>query len=139
MSLIEKLVWRCVLGIITDILNFMLSNNIDKDDDHKEDCFFATELSISDNLSASESVFYAYNDDSDQVPFELGNDDVGYYNDISSHCQDFNIDGTAMIDCTFDINGDVFGDPSSLHDDMFSESCFDNDMFSSCFDDDDSF
>ncbi len=93
------------------------------------------ESSIHDRLSAMDRVFYAYNDDDDQIPFELNDDVVGYYNDIddddeiknyddefitiSPLCHSVNIDGTPMLSCNFDIYGNPYGVTNT---DMFEDT-----------------
>jgi hypothetical protein len=98
----------------------------------------ATESSVYDRLSAMDRVFYAYNDDDDQIPFEL-NDDVGYYNDIddddeiknyddefitiSPSCHSVNIDGTPFLGCS---QVDIYGNPYGVtNTDMFEDSSCD--------------
>lgn len=138
------------MGLIADILGTIFRFESYNDFGKSDDSSSASESSIYDRLSEMETVFY--NDNEDELPFALSSDnydnDVGYDNDnISdddsfhdsiefediSACPSFNIDGTPMIsDSCIDVNGDPFGDPSSLHDD----DMFDDDMFSSSFDDD---
>jgi len=102
-----------------------------------------SESLIHERLSSMERVFYAYNDDDDQVPFELASDNVGSYNDIdyeddfftiSPICHGVNIDGTPMADCSSDINGNPFGVTSP---DLFEDISMDIDTSIDMFEDDD--
>jgi hypothetical protein len=88
-----------------------------------------------DRLSSMDRVFYAYDDDKDQVPFDLGSDDdVGYYNDIyddgfeTINCHSVNVDGTPFVGCSaVDVKGNVFG----VTDDIFEDNSmgmFDDDI-----------
>jgi len=122
------------LGLIADIFRSIFSVESYPGDYEKSDnSSSASESSIHQRLSEMENVFY--NDDGDELPFELSDnylEDVGYDNDDDfndsiefedfSACPSMNIDGTPMIeDSCIDINGDAYGDPSSLHDDMFDD------------------
>lgn len=120
------------MGLIADMLKDLFKFDTTHDINERVS---ATESSVYDRLSAMDKVFYAYNDDDEQVPFEL-NDDVGYYNDIDddeiknyddefitispSFCHSVNIDGTPFLGCSqVDVHGNVFGVTSP---DMFEDT-----------------
>ena len=87
-----------------------------------------TEHSIFDKLSDMDSSLYSYADDEDELPFNVeyeypdqNNDEVDGWEDVfadafdyDSFHNDYNIDGTLMVDDAFDINGDPYGCPESL-------------------------
>ncbi len=98
-----------------------------------------TESYVYRQLSSMDRVFYAYNDESDQVPFNLGDDDddddVGYENDIDddfvtiSHCPSVNVDGTPMLhNSCIDIHGNAYGITSDTFQDDSIDMMTDNSM-----------
>lgn len=131
-----------IADMLKDLFKFDTTHNLNER-------VSATQSSVYDRLSAMDKVFYSYNDDDDQVPFEL-NDDVGYYNDIDDDDDDFftikpvcpavNIDGTPMASCSFDIHGNAYGITSIIEDTSIDidTSCdmFDDDIGCDMFSDD---
>ena len=111
---------------------------------------------VYERLSSMDQVFYAYNDDLDQLPFKLGEDDNVGQNSVFDddcystvdNCPSVNVDGTPMVDCAIDIRGNAYGvvedgwmndetamsfeDTSSAFDDSFNNVFEDSstDMFS---------
>jgi len=111
------------LGLIADIFCtiFGVTNNVKVEEEKSA----VSELSIHERLARYDASFNSF-EEHDELPFELSDnyDDVGYYSDVDSEeydefifevddykpfCHDFNIDGTAMISCDFDANGNSFG------------------------------
>lgn len=87
---------------------------------------------VYERLSSMDQVFYAYNDDLDQLPFELGEDGNVGQNSVfddddncyltADNCPGVNVDGTPMVDCNIDINGNPYGITDDLTFDTSDDS-----------------